>query len=384
MAGETRERVLQAVAQLGYVPDRVAGSLSSRRTGFVAAILPTLMNANFSDTAHGLTETLLEQDYQLLIGYTLYRLEDEERLIRAMLARRPEALVLTGATHTREAARLLLDLDIPVVEIWDLPERPVGHAVGFSNFEAGRMAARHLAALGHRRIGAIGPAPGGRARDFRGEERLDGFTAGLRELGLIDPPVERHSGVPLSFIEGAEAMAGLLDRMPGIEAVFTISDPIGVGAMMECQRRGIRVPDQVSIMGFGDFEIGRQCVPALTTIQVDARGIGRQAGRVLLQVLGGAALEPEPAAASTDLGIELVIRGSTRPRLATAGFVAEPEPDPMAVTTPERSWLSTPLPAREPSPETERPVTPLRRINLGRARPAIESEAETAPRESEP
>ena len=183
VAEETRERVQRAVEQLGYVPDKVAGSLSSRRTGFIAAILPTLTNANFADTAHGLTEVLRRAGYQLLIGYTMYGLAEEERLIRAMLARRPEALVLTGASHTKMASQLLHGAGIPIVEIWDVPPRPIDHAVGFSNREVGRMAARHLLALGHRRLGALGPRAEGDARDFRGEERLAGFAAVLQEQG---------------------------------------------------------------------------------------------------------------------------------------------------------------------------------------------------------
>ena len=95
----------------------MAGSLSSRRTGFIAAILPTLTNANFADTAHGLTEVLRQAEYQLLIGYTMYRLAEEERLIRAMLARRPEALVLTGATHNKAGEPAPARRGVPIVEI---------------------------------------------------------------------------------------------------------------------------------------------------------------------------------------------------------------------------------------------------------------------------
>ncbi|HTN64323.1 MAG TPA: LacI family DNA-binding transcriptional regulator, partial [Devosia sp.] len=97
VASDTRMRVMQAVEQLGYVPDRVAGSLSSRRTNFVGLILPTLTNSNFGDTAQGLAETLGPRGYQLLIGYTLYRVAEEEQLVRAMLARRPDAIVIAGS-----------------------------------------------------------------------------------------------------------------------------------------------------------------------------------------------------------------------------------------------------------------------------------------------
>ena len=314
VAEETRERVQRAVEQLGYVPDRVAGSLSSRRTGFIAAILPTLTNANFADTAHGLTEVLRRAGYQLLIGYTMYGLAEEERLIRAMLARRPEALVLTGATHTRVATQFLHAAGIPVVEIWDLPTAPVDHAVGFSNREVGRMAARHLLALGHRRLGAIGPRAEGEGRDFRGEERLAGFAAALQEQGAEPAVVIDREPVPLSFEQGARSLAALLEAAPDLEAVFAVSDLIAVGALMECHRRGIRVPKDLSLLGFGDFEIGRQCVPALTTIRIDARGIGSRTGELLLRLLDGQAhpsVQPSPG--PIDVGFDLVQRQTTAP-----------------------------------------------------------------------
>ncbi|WP_307269231.1 LacI family DNA-binding transcriptional regulator [Labrys wisconsinensis] len=305
----TRRRVLEAVAQLRYVPDMVAGSLSSRRTSFIAVILPTLTNANFADTAHGLTEALRPADYQPLIGYTMYRLDEEERLIRAMLARRPEAVVVAGTVHTKAASELLHQAGVPVVEIWERPDRPIDRAVGFSNHEAGRAAARRLIALGHRRIGALGPGIDGAARDFRGEDRLAGFAAALREAGLGDELVLRHGEPPVSFDHGARALAVLLERAGDVEAVFAVSDIAAVGALMECRRRGIRVPEDLSLIGFGDFEIGRQCVPSIDTIRVDAQRIGRRTGELLLALLGKGSPAGEPA--SLDVGFELVVRETT-------------------------------------------------------------------------
>ena len=313
VAEETRERVQRAVEQLGYVPDKVAGSLSSRRTGFIAAILPTLTNANFADTAHGLTEVLRRAGYQLLIGYTMYGLAEEERLIRAMLARRPEALVLTGATHTKVASQLLHGAGIPIVEIWDVPPRPIDHAVGFSNREVGRMAARHLLALGHRRLGALGPRAEGDARDFRGEERLAGFAAVLQEQDVARAVVIDQERVPLSFEQGARSLAALLEVAPDVEAVFAVSDLLAVGALMECHRRGIRVPRDLSLIGFGDFEIGRQCVPALTTIRIDARDIGLRTGELLLRLLDSKARTGAEPSDLIDVGFALVQRETTAP-----------------------------------------------------------------------
>jgi len=121
VAPETRDRIRRAIEQLGYVDDKVAAALSSRRTGFIATLVPTLTNSTFADTAHGLTEALRRSGYQLLIGYTLYRMSEEEALIRTMLERRPEAIVLAGMHHT-EAARTMREQDIGDVVVADGPE----------------------------------------------------------------------------------------------------------------------------------------------------------------------------------------------------------------------------------------------------------------------
>lgn len=312
VSGETRDRVMQAVEQLGYVPDQVASALASRRTKFVGLILPTLTNSNFAGTAEGLASTLRTANYQLLIGYTLYSLDEEERLIRAMLARRPDAMVLASTRHTKVATEMLLRSRIPVVEIWDIPERPIDHAIGFSNFEVGRLAARHLISLGHRRIAAMGHRNDCEAFDMRGEARLAGFTSALQEAGLSDELVIRNCTAPASYAHGAETISVLLDKAPDVEAIFAVADISAVGALMECHRRGIKVPDQISLLGFGDFDIGRQCVPSISTIRVDVGEIGRRTGEHLLRVIGSENSEQTALPrAIDDLGFVLIPRETT-------------------------------------------------------------------------
>lgn len=305
----TRDRVLKAISDLGYVPDRAAGSLSSRKTGFIALMLPTLTNANFAAVAHGLTEVLREADYQLLIAYTEYDMAEEERQLRNLLARRPEAIALTGATHNRQATKLLLAADIPIIEIADLPQRPIEHVIGFSNYQIGRTAAQYLVNKGFKKIGALGGAAEGEVVDHRGEERMRGFEDELRHAGLPTDGALRYGTAPLSYDHGANAIAALLERHPDTEAVFTVSDLSAVGAVMECQRRRIVVPDQLSIIGFGDFEIGQAINPPLTTIHVDFTGLGHRAGETLVELL--ASNEPSPPK-RVDVGLEVIERKSVR------------------------------------------------------------------------
>ncbi|QUD90230.1 LacI family DNA-binding transcriptional regulator [Phenylobacterium montanum] len=305
----TRDRVKKAITDLGYVPDRTAGSLASRRTGFIALVLPTLTNANFSMVAHGLTEVLREKDYHLLISYTDYDLGEEERQLTALLERRPEAILLTGAKHRRSVARMLMMADVPVIELADLSSEPIQHAVGFSNHQVGRVAARHLISRGFRRIGAVASRPDRDQGDYRGEARIQGFEEELRAHGISTELVLRHGAAPVSYDHGVEAIGILLDREPALEAVFAVSDLSAVGVVTECQRRGVDVPGQLSVLGFGDFEIGRVINPPLTTIQVDFHALGKRAGHLLLDLLGGE-IEDEPQ--SIDVGLNIIDRASIR------------------------------------------------------------------------
>ncbi|MGE4430312.1 MAG: LacI family DNA-binding transcriptional regulator [Sphingobium sp.] len=304
----TRERVNKAIADLGYVPDRAAGSLASRKTGFIALMLPTLTNANFAAVAHGLTEALREDDYHLLIAYTDYDLVEEERQLRNLLARRPEAIVLTGTIHRRTASRMLLAADIPIIEIADLPSQPIEHVVGFSNYNVGRTAARYLINRGFTRIGALAGSTEGDVIDHRGEERMRGFEDELDIAGLPTRYVLRHGTPPISYDHGAQSMGVLLEREPDVEALFAVSDLSAVGAVMECQRRAIAVPDDLSIMGFGDFEIGREINPPLTSIHVDFRALGQRAGQMVRGLLSGDAQGRTPVA--IDVGLSVIERSS--------------------------------------------------------------------------
>jgi LacI family gluconate utilization system Gnt-I transcriptional repressor len=309
VAPDTRRRVNRAIADLGYVPDRAAGSLGSRRTGFIALILPTLTNANFASVAHGLTEALRPADYDLLIAYSGYSLAEEERQLRSLLARRPEAIVLTGGTHNRAASRLLLAVDIPVIELAELPRQPLEHAVGFSNYQAGRTAARYLIDRGFRRIGAIAAQSAGDITDHRGEARMHGFEDELRLAGRTTDWVLRHGQAPVSYDHGAAAIRILLQQEPKLDAVFAVSDLSAVGVVMECQRRGVDVPGDLSVMGFGDFEIGAEINPALTSIHVDFRALGRTTGELLRELLADGSSD---APRIVDVGVGVVERASVR------------------------------------------------------------------------
>jgi len=293
VAAETRARVCAAIDQLGYVADAAAGALSSGRSEFVAVLVPSLSSSNFSDTVRGLTDALEPEGLQLLLGDTDYDLEREERLVRSMLRHQPRCIALTGAQHTDATRKVLERSAIPVVEMWDLPTHPIDTAVGFSNVRAARAMVRHLAERGYRRIGFLG---GASELDRRGLDRLKGYQAEIKAQKLGEPRIVRLGESPITMGHGGPAMAALLEQWPDTDAVMCVSDMSAFGAIMECHRRGLSVPADMAVAGFGNFEVAACCHPAITTVSVDAYGIGRRTGEALLAALqardGGERTEP--------------------------------------------------------------------------------------------
>jgi LacI family transcriptional regulator, gluconate utilization system Gnt-I transcriptional repressor len=303
IAKNTLERILAAVDQLGYVLDQSAGGLSSRRSGFIATLVPSIDNSNFADTARGITDTLARTSMQLLLGYTNYSVEREEELIESMLRRRPEGIILTGGKHTARARAMLANADIPVIETWDIPEKPIEAVVGFSNADAMGALVHSLVGKGYSRFGFI---TGPEAADTRGRQRHVGFDKALAQHGLSSDRVVSIDAVPVRMSHGAEAIRELLGQFPDTDIVVCVSDLPAFGAIMECQRMGLAVPDDIAIAGFGDYEIASVSEPGITTVNVDSYGIGAQAAQQMI-----AMLENRNAAVTMQTNYHVLLRGST-------------------------------------------------------------------------
>ena len=302
----TREKIMAVAEQLGYVFDSTASNLRSQKTGFVAVIIPSLNNANFADTVSALSGELANHNLQILLGYTGYNIEEEERLIGQLLRRRPEAIVVTGGRHTAAARRMLEKSAIPVVEIWDLPDDPIDHVVGFSNAATMGGLVDHLVAQNYTRLGFIGADADG---DTRGADRRNGFLEALGRHQLDSSRLISAGPAPISMREGAEAMARLLQRFPDTEAVVCVSDLTAFGALTECQRREIRVPGDIAVAGFGAYDISAFSVPTITTIDAFSFDIGREAGELISSLLRNPEASREQQI--RNISPKLVVRQST-------------------------------------------------------------------------
>lgn len=278
---KTRKKILDAAKELGYVFDSTAANLRTQSTNFVAVIIPSINNANFADTVDALSNTLAEAGMQVLLGNSGYNTAQEEILIEQLLRRKPDAIVVTGGQHSAFGRRLLVNAGIPVIETWDLPKDPIQHVIGFSNAATMHCLVDHFVLKGKTRIAFVG---GDSNNDTRGADRRAGFIAAMKRHGLDARRLINAGQAPLSMREGAAAMAQLLETMPDTQVVIGVSDLVAFGALSECQRRSVRVPEDISIAGFGAYEISALSHPTLTTIDPQPREIGREAANLIIRL----------------------------------------------------------------------------------------------------
>jgi len=295
----TLETIEKVIARTGYVPNLLAGGLASRRTRLIAAIVPSVASTIFAETIEGLNAELVSAGYQLLLGLSGYEPARELELTRAILARRPDGVILTGITHLKETRAMLTGAGLPIVEIWDSTPSPLDTAVGFSHAAVGALVADHLLIRGYDRYAQVG------ANDPRAVQRRDGFVSRLRGVADVElPDLEMNS--PSTFRDGRLAMAQLLDRGKGTLGVFCSSDVVAHGALAEAYARGCRMPDELAIVGFGDFDFAPHTHPPLTTVRIDRRDIGTKAAQsILRKIAGGKDVE-----AMINIDFHIVVRGT--------------------------------------------------------------------------
>lgn len=297
----TRQKVLAAAVRLGGA--QMLAEPRGRGAG-IAAIVPTLDNAIFSRALQTMQATLAEAGQSLLVASSDYRPDTELAVLRGLLARGVDGLILVGAQRPPRAWELLEQAGVPVVLTWCGDARFDGVLV--DNRAAGRIAARHLIALGHQRLGMI---CGARRHNDRQRERAEGVREALAEAGL-DLPEWRLVEQEVTLAGGRTACSALLSLAEPPTAIVCGIDHLAVGCLVEAQSRGLVVPDDLSVVGIDNLEMAAHLSPALTTVHVPTGRIGEVAARAVLARLAGG-----PGIGQVELPIELVVRhSSARPR----------------------------------------------------------------------
>lgn len=313
VSAATRQRVLQVVEELGYLPNPAARSLRAGRAQVVSFAIPQLDNPYFAELARHMLDEAAGYGLTVLIEQTAGAAAAERDALAGARPSPTEGLVLfpqaLGPAELAEHAG-----NRPLVLLGDRGHQGPGDVVVVDNEGAARDAVGHLVALGRRRIAALGDQPPNGTEISR--RRLAGYRAALARAGLpYDPTLVLPTGA-YSRAEGAAALARLLDGGATVDAVFAFNDLLALGALHTAVSRGVRVPEELAIVGFDDIDETRYSNPPLTTVAPDKQGIAREAMRMLHERITDGRDRPYR---TVRLEHRLRVRESTRAAATAAG-----------------------------------------------------------------
>lgn len=288
VSAATRERVLTAAKELGYVPNKIAGALASSRVNLVAVIIPSLSNMVFPEVLSGITEVLDQTHLQPVVGVTNYRPEREEKVIYEMLSWRPSGVIIAGIEHNDTCRRMLRAADVPVVEIMDVDGEPVDSVVGISQRRAGRLMAEAILKQGFEQIGFLGTQM---PLDHRARKRFEGFTDTLAKAGREVVDQEFYSGGS-ALKKGREMTRTILERSPDLDFLYYSNDMIGAGGLLWCLEQGIEIPQRLGLAGFNGTELLDGLPRKLATMDAGRLATGREAAKIIAARADGSLTEP--------------------------------------------------------------------------------------------
>jgi LacI family repressor for deo operon, udp, cdd, tsx, nupC, and nupG len=276
----THDVVMEAVRRSGYTPNSVARNLRTRRTMTVLVVVPNLANPVFAQILRGIDDELTGSGYGLVIGSLDNCVEREARYVDLALSRQVDGILLMTGRIPAGGKRHMGEAGLPMVAMCAaIPNAGIPNVV-VQDREASRAAVRHLFELGHRRLGYVGGLPG----NIIETERFAGFREGIVEVGLGERDIVRWEGrfVFSTGVAAAEAFLNLRDRPTGI---FAACDEGAIGFLKTVRAAGLRVPDDVSIIGFDGIEMADYVEPTLTTFKQPLHDLGCAGAGVLLRLI---------------------------------------------------------------------------------------------------
>lgn len=301
---ELRARVASVVRHLGWVPHGAARALATKRTGTIGAVFPTLTHGDFARAIQALQDELSRGGYTLLLACSEYNLEQEYQQARKLIERGVDALVLVGEIHHEELVGFLTRQKVLYVNTFVYHAKTHGTCVGPDNRDALYRLTRYLLDLGHRRFGVIAQSM---VNNDRAQARLQGIRDALAERSIAVRPSHFAEGY-WGIHEGRQLFRRILAHKPWPTAVICGNAYLSVGALLESQVMGIRVPQEMSIVGYDDIEIMSEVPIPITTVRVSSDEVGRRTARFLI-----ARLDDKPFDQGFECDAEIVVRASSGP-----------------------------------------------------------------------
>ena len=277
----TRKKIDAAVRRLGYIRNRAAQTIHGIRSGTIGLIVPTIDQAIFAELIQSFSSAVEEKGFTILLASHGYNLEREYALTRKMLEHRVDGVGLIGIEHTADTFDLLAQQNVPSLLLWNYAEEAPFPAVGSDNYLAGYLIGQHGAQLGHKRIATIFPPQVG---NDRASLRLRGVTDALTGSG-INFRNEWNLETPYSVAASKAAAISLVSSAERPSAIICGNDVLAWGALHALTSAGVRVPEEISVTGIGDFNGSKDFEPPLTTVRIPARTIGKKAAEAVVKLI---------------------------------------------------------------------------------------------------
>jgi len=292
---ETRVKIAAAVEALGYIPNRAPDLLSNAKSSAIGVLLPSLTNQVFAEVLRGIEAVTEPQGYQTMLAHYGYSAKVEQERIASLLSYHVDGLILSESVHTERTLKMIHTAGVPVVEIMDSHSPAIDLAVGFDNTAATAAMVELMIERGHRHIVYLGAR-----MDARTRLKMQGYAEAMTRHGLT--PHNIQTNAPSSFSLGARLLGQAINEYPDLDGLICTNDDLAVGAIFECQRRGIKVPEQIGVAGFHGHDIGQAMVPRLASVITPRQRIGQVAAERLLARIQDQPVTGEPV---LDLGFSL-------------------------------------------------------------------------------
>ena len=302
----TRKRIDSAVRRTGYIRNRAAQTIHGIRSGTIGVLVPTLDHAIFAEVVQAFSDTVAAQGFTILLASHGYDLQREYAILRKFLEHRVDGVVLTGLDHDEAVFQLLDNQEIPCILMWNYAAGSRYPSIGANNEHAGKLIAEHIISLGHRRIACMFPPTMG---NDRAHARREIVVTTLRNANIEVPDAWMLETV-YSISDSKQDAKRLFSQGDRPTALICGNDILATGALYGATASGLKVPDDVSIVGIGDFKGSSEIEPALTTVRLPAGRIGKEAGHALVSAITDPA---SGAGASLHCAPEFVFRQSSAP-----------------------------------------------------------------------
>ncbi|MGR6981371.1 substrate-binding domain-containing protein [Testudinibacter sp. P27/CKL/0425] len=295
VAPATREKIAAAIEQFGYIPNVASRIMSSAKSYAIGVLVPSLTNQVFADVIKGIESVTELSGYQTMLAHFGYSPEIEEKRIKSLLSYNVDALILSENVHSKQALKMLQVANIPVIEMMDLQHsKPVAQAVGFDNRAAAKQMTEAMIRRGRKQIVYFAAR-----MDNRTFQKIEGYEAAMKTHGL--QPYKLITEQASSFSLGAQQLRQILAQRPDTDGIFCTNDDLAIGALFECQRQGIAVPQQIAIAGFHGHNVGQSMTPQLASVITPRFEIGKIAAQEVIDRLN----DIPPARDIIDTGFQI-------------------------------------------------------------------------------